>query len=365
MRHNNGSIRQSGLLYEPNDFRNESILVPILGIVLDVYKSDSPLNAANTYEDYRASLAQARVLVVNSGMDSAVIIPNVVITPDRPSGVDNFTEELPRGCSASIDGAALFSFDKTDVRKLDGDFCVVEFIGGDSRQPFISRWWPHPSNRWDPATSARKDQNGVPISLAQGSRSISRVNGVEVTITACGDVSVDTTEAGRKLKPGVFRANRGLDFEVPEEGGNFYLNPKGDAEVSLDWNAPTFPNLDNPEIPQPNPPLQDTPSARATVNTKVSFDKDFVRLVAGQVAQIVGQQINDGILLGAEPTDHALKGETFQQTFNNLVELLNRLIALFNTHGHSAQGAGAPFLTFQETAESSPDTDLSEVVKLQ
>jgi len=118
-----GTMPQGGLTHDAADYGHEEVTHPVLGVVLNVYCSDDPLNTlAGAFQDIRGPACQARVLVVNDGTDQPWILPNVIITPSSSSGADNYQEELPKGVSQSIDGSVFNSaFKDVAMNKLDGD----------------------------------------------------------------------------------------------------------------------------------------------------------------------------------------------------------------------------------------------------
>src|SRR5262245_22444961 len=153
-RHFNGTVIQSQHSNHEADYTHDRMYMPVLGVIWKVYPADHPLNSSAAKSPHgKGSQAEATVIVVNDGREIRGIIENVVITPPGNSGVDDYYEDLPRPCSLMIDDSVFKNdFSKIDLSKLDGDFAVVSFLGGNISQPYISNWWPHFGNRIDPAT---------------------------------------------------------------------------------------------------------------------------------------------------------------------------------------------------------------------
>src|SRR6201986_906772 len=106
MRTPSGTVTQSGLRTEECDYGHNNITHPVLGLVLAVFPCDDKGNrSANQNQEFRGHQLEARVLVLNDGSDSPWILPNVVVTPNGSTGADNFSEEVPRGPSTTLDGS--------------------------------------------------------------------------------------------------------------------------------------------------------------------------------------------------------------------------------------------------------------------
>lgn len=321
-----GTAAQSGHVRNNGDYNHDRINFPVLGVVLNLHPSDDfhKNKSAIAKQDGRGSRWEAEVLVLNDGTDTYMTLPNVVILPRGPSGIDDFSEDLPKPCSQMIDGSRFkANMASIDPYKLDGDFVIVQFIGGKITQPVITNWYPHPSNFTDPSTQGIKQGT-----LVQGKRSLKRYNGVELTVTPAGSVHLDTNNSGST----VVGTDKGPSRKSNVRGGDVMVNVKPGRTCEVNFN-PTVPNpTGEPSLPQPNPPAQ--PNARQDTNTALTMDKDFINAVAGQVVQLVGKIVADGILLGEEPTDHVIKGETHQATYNAFVSVFNALVETYAAHTH-------------------------------
>lgn len=264
-----------------------------LGIVLNVYPADHADNRSAIISDVQRGFRhECDVQIVSAGHGGPYVVRHVPITPNMPSGVDNYEEHLPRPCSTKI-GSEGGEFDQTmqnnDPYELDGDWCIVGFLNNNIGQPFILRWWPNPNNTYDPATSGdgNPGSTGQGTTLNQFGRVFKRINGIEQIITPEGDIYLDTTYA-----------DADIDFEAPSErgrikrtpspdsGGNIRVVIKESAAVELDWNLPKdgvgLQDEPNPYLPQANPSERSssssTPSEDNRANTFITLDKDVLKL---------------------------------------------------------------------------------------
>ena len=316
-----GTILQSGLRTQEDDYGHEGIHHPVLGIILSVHKSDSEHNSSGLRaHDDRGGQIEATVLVVNDGSDSPWQLSNVVVTPNGCSGYDDYDEELPKGVSGTIDGSILGV--DTAHEKLDGDWCIVDFIGGSVNLPFMVTWWPHPSNRRDPTTSGRS-----PESVSQGRRKVKRFQGTRFAVTSKGSIIVDTNEAGHHLDKGKRKAT--------DTGGDIVLNVKKARKLEVNW---------NPSVFDPNEPdvLHSTTkrNTRETSSTTVLIDKDAVNLTAGEIVNLkakadgtgtinhTGNAVNLG---GPSATERVPLGDTFKTADDLLSDAMNTFVSAVNT----------------------------------
>lgn len=302
-----GSIPQSSHFSAPSRTGGaDRVYTSMLGIILAVYGPDHPLNLSSRVAQLQnnssaasksplgiGSRSEARVLIINDGQDAVIDLPNVVITPNGNSGVDDFCEDLPRGCSIMTDGSL---FDQSliglDREKLDGDYCVVDFIGGRINQPYISRWWPHPGNHIDPATSGILS-NKV---LQQGRRAFKRYQGVKLTITPEGSLYLDTSEAGSTISG----SSNGLVRSKQNKGGDISVTVKQERTLDINWNPPVLitgkePSVEPPVtdvgLPVPNPPGTADGTREDTVS-RFTADQNLVELIAGQVLKLLTRTDN-------------------------------------------------------------------------
>jgi hypothetical protein len=292
------SLIQTGLQSRPEDYNHQHIAFPVVGIVLNVYTSDHPLNGdAKTKNDFRGSHHEADVLVVNDGRSALWLLPGVVILPPGASGADNYHEELPRPAVRMLDGTQYNNdLNDIDISKIDADWCVVGFIGGSINQPFMMNWWPHPYNTYDPATSDAPSKGY----LQQGARMFKRIQGTKLTVTDKGSVFVSTAEANSKIgtkAPGRVKS---------DDGGDIQIDVKKNRRFEINFNDPVD-NPDEPSLPQANPPQGKR--TRSDDQSRVSLDKDYLNLISAKQVVLEGQA-SQGVLLGFTAVEKVVKGDT-------------------------------------------------------
>lgn len=372
MRGSDGTIHQSGLQRYARDYQHERLNFPVVGIITAVHFSDDPQNTtAKAHTDQRGSAVTCDVIVVGDGTPNPWLLPNVVVLPEGPTGVDDFCESIPRPCSQMIDGSTYdSSLSNVDYEKLDGDWCVVAFIGGSLEQPIMMKWWPHPGNRQDPATAGfpiQTPSQGLTQSntLDQGRRYFRRFAGTRLTVTAQGSVFLDTNQANSELTGN----SSGVQRKPDDNGGDVQLDVKPARQLQVNFNPSVPLPKTQPSLPQPNPPQGE--QARATDRTTVTLDKDTINLLAGKICEILtsddyidlhaktkvrlhGDDGNNSVILGdTDPAncDHAVKGETFRTLFNAFINW-----AIHHIHETPVGPTGEPEAPFTQTMD---DTQLS------
>lgn len=357
MRTLDGTIMQSGLSSNPDDYEDERICYPVVGIVLNVRFSDDPTNAtAIPNSSQRGYVATCDVLVTSSGSDKPWIIPNAIIVPRGRSGIIDFSEDLPRPCSQTIDGSKFATSGVQDYSLLDGDYCVVEFIGGALTQPFMVCWWPHPGNNFDPATLGFKlspkptSGSDDPGNLVQGPRTVRRISGTTFAVTPEGSFYMDTSGANEE----VTGSSSGVQRKKREVGGDIQIDIKPERKVQFNWNPVVDLPDDQPSLLQPNPP-SGPQEDRGTDDTAITFNKSLIEAIAGEVIRlitneknieiqaktkvtVVGEDGDDSVILGSTDTskcDHCVNGETFlEKRFDTFVQAFNDHLKDYKKHIH-------------------------------
>jgi hypothetical protein len=253
-----GTTLQSSITVDSADYVDQRMNVLFLGVVLNVYPSDSDKNRSGFQTtDRKGYRHECTVLVTDDGQDGYMVLDNVAITPDVPIGLDDYQEKLPKGSSILVDGQDYdATLNQIDPYDLDGDWCVVGFLGGRIDSPFVVRWWPHARNSFDPATSGVA---GDETSLVQLGRYFRRINGVETVISSKGDILVSTTYTGASLNPGgdptFGRFPRNVN---PDVGGRVRLTVKPTQTFEIDFNPQQdgigAVDAPDPDLPQTNPP---------------------------------------------------------------------------------------------------------------
>jgi hypothetical protein len=310
----------------------------MLGVILEVYPSDREENrTAQQYENRHSFMHTCSVLVINDGTSAYLRLQNVIITPDSPTGIDDYTERLPRGSSGLCSGGTYSSnLQKIDPYDLDGDWCVVGFLGGLLDTPYIVRWWPNSRNTLDPATSGAGVNNSA---LVQNRRYFHRINGVETTITSEGDIVLSTNLANSAINLGQKpRAGRFARTKNPDVGGSVraYIKPSQSLEFVWDEQMDGIGIRDTtePELPQINPP-QTQPQASGTKSktyifidqnryeSRVPMDHRFV----SQEKFIVESTTETEITVGTD-LNISVDGETTIETTGNTTIIAGPVLEL-------------------------------------
>lgn len=301
-----GTIRQSAHFMNTQDYSRERMTFPVLGVVLNLHSPDSDKNAsAIPKEDQRGYRWEATVLVVADGYDTPWMIHHAVVLPQGPSGMNNFQEALPRPSSKMVDGSQFtHSMSRIDWKKLDGDWCIVQFIGGQITHPIITHWFPHPSNVVDPATAAK-----VEGTLQQAFRYFKRYNGTKFVITNQGSIYIDTNESNSLLSYGEESPKR----KESDKGGDVQLDIKSGRKFEVNFNKPVPLPESEPSLPQPNPPDTPVDQTREDTLSRLTMDKTFIEAVAKEVAKIIAsdkieikastiEEASSNILMGSDPS---------------------------------------------------------------
>lgn len=295
-----GSPVQQSMTMRPEDYVGLNLSRLMLGVILEVYPADDERNRSSYQrEDRRGYLHTCTVLVIQDGRGTHMPLENVVITPDMPSGLDDYCERLPRGCSALVTGENWNNqLNHINPYDLDGDWCIVGFMGGSVDQPFIVRWWPHPHNPFDCATSGQSNPNATDEgeTLVQKGRMFHRINGVEFTVTKQGHIYVSTYRANSTLRYGSDLAP--VDGRFPRElqesdGGSFKMWVKPSQAFELDWNPPVdgmgVLDIADPEIPQTNP-SEASASRDEKENTYILIEQDRADIMVPEEFKLLSKQ---------------------------------------------------------------------------
>lgn len=322
-----GTTLQGSVLSDPQDYKALSMTSLMLGIVLEVYPSDRDENrSAVQAVDRQGYRHECTVLILDDGSAAYTVMENVVIPPQGPSGLDDYNEKLPRAASIQVNGEELdSSLHQIDPYDLDGDWCVIAFVGGRLDHPFVLSWWPHVRNPLDAATSGHGSEGRA---LVQEGRYFSRVNGIETVITSKGDIIFSTTWANSSLAPGA-ESTEGRFGRNPDEetGGSIRVNVKPSQSFELTFNPQEEGigalDVTEPEMPQRNPAEEDPAASSERNETYLYMDRDqidifipgsftvdvadIVKITAGDEIQIYATNIltHDAalIVIGADAAD--------------------------------------------------------------
>ena len=287
MRSYDGSVQQSAHQYNESDYGDERLYYPVLGIILSVKSPDDASNKSNVKNsDQLGSRIECNVLVTNGGRASNWTVNNAPLMPMGACGIDNFHEETPRPCTQMINGAKFTGdLSNIDYNLLDGDRCLVSFIGGKISQPVITHWFPHPGNTFDPATGGFAEG-----ALTQLPRLFKRYNGVKYTITNKGNVYFDTTDAGSITTT----INGQYVRKRTDVGGNVNIDMKENATLIIDFN-PTVPvPVSEPSLRQANgPSAPKIEGERDEFLSNFYMDSDEIAVFGGETVKIGAEKSVD------------------------------------------------------------------------
>jgi len=286
--HSTGGVPvQQSVTVDSSQYSHYKATRPLLAIVWEVYPADHDKNiSAQKNKSRRGAFATCSVIVVNDGQPCCYFLDNVLITPSALSGLDDFYEHLPRPSTSQVISEPLPpKLQNMDPYNLDGDWCVVSFLGGNQDMPYVSNWWPHPKNNYDAATSGKGNPNrdGQGRALIQHDRFFRRVNGFEFVVTKIGDLYLSTKKANSQLRMGEASTDgrwpRNTDAE---DGGSVHVDVKPSQLLELTWRTQPdgmgVAQTNEPETPQPNPrPTSGNREVQDRENTYIFVDKQTVR----------------------------------------------------------------------------------------
>lgn len=329
-----GTPIQQSMTQDPADYRDQNLNILMLGVVLEVYPSDDEDGNSTSRQtlERRGHTHECTVLVLQDGSSTYMHLPNVVITPDAPSGIDDYSERLPRGSTGLTTGGEMnSSMHQINPYDLDGDWCVVGFIGGQIDRPFIVRWWPHARNILDPATSGRgnPDSSGAGRALDQQGRYFRRINGVETVITSTGDIYISTTFAGGQVQLGQDPVKGRFSRSEVDEGGDvrIYMKPSRSLEWTWDPQPDGVGVQDSaePELPQTNPASNVTTTGTKD-NTYIVVDQERCRIQVPTNFEVISK---DKVLVEASNSVSVeSKTGTVEITAATMLDLIAQAITL-------------------------------------
>lgn len=334
-----GTPIQQSMTQNPMDYRAQNLDRLMLGIILSVYPSDDEDGNSTAIQslDRRGHTHECSVLVIQDGSSAYLKLDHVVITSPFPVGIDNYIELLPRGSSSLTTGDQLnSSLHQINPYDLDGDWCVVGFIGGQIDRPFIVTWWPHARNTFDPATSGRGNPNtsGEGQALVQNKRYFQRVNGVETVVTSKGDVYFSTNFAGSRPKMGGESTKGRFSREEVDEGGNVMVLMKPSKVFEWTWDPQEegvgIQDSAEPELPQTNPATNVSASGNKD-NTFITIDRERMRVQVPSNFEVISKDAviiesdskveleSSQIKIGRNAEEPLVLGDTLEQILTEAV----------------------------------------------
>ncbi len=176
----------------PSDF----LLGAHLGIVLEVYDATGQglLGAGASPLPREVDGYTAQVLIVDDGRRAPYqVLDGVVVCAGAPIGAGSATRIRPRPTSQRVlTAAARDALQKSGrlpedlpIDALDGDWCVVSYLGGNEQRPFVSAFWPAPLR-----------QPPAPAGGEIGTAFEARHAGLALRIDARGSLALSTEASG-------------------------------------------------------------------------------------------------------------------------------------------------------------------------
>ena len=143
--------------------------------------------------------------------ENCVVLPfgkssRVGPSEDEPA---DYSEDIPNGCDAKqLD--AFYSGGNTSLNDLNGDWVVLQFVGGMVQHPIVTHWFPNPFNSVDPAiaedgrrwrlrrnnTDLLIDKNGD-FSLAHRAGNFLQMRGKRITLKHVDGAMLSMDESGQ------------------------------------------------------------------------------------------------------------------------------------------------------------------------
>lgn len=304
IKHPYGTVVQSSNRGLDSDYVYQDFPYLCLGVVLNVYPADSRNNTISVAESVntktktssdestkliKGSTCVADVLIVQDKKINSWVARQVVVLPRGSSGFQNFHEEFPRPSTLNVTGSDLdLSMARTNPLDLDGDFCVIGFIGGHIDRGVMLSWYPHPRNKFDPATSGQNDY------LNQLNRYFKRVNGIDLIVTPEGNIYVNTNKANYTIESYSERKPN-----LKDQGGNkgsIQIDLKSGSQLEFNFNPTVELKDTESSLPQTNPPEQGSVEDRGTDKTKVNLTEDEINMIAGKLIKLMTNEDNIEIL---------------------------------------------------------------------
>tara|TARA_Y100000310_G_scaffold304457_1_gene343656 strand:+ start:1736 stop:3466 length:1731 start_codon:yes stop_codon:yes gene_type:complete len=195
-RREDGSIIPAEALTDSYEERQNYIPFPCIGIIVAVRPVDDPENWSRKFNEtlsHTWSALDSSGYMISQPESASSVGPQVEcdvyiikgFVTDEPfiqgvpfcptfGGIDNFGFITPQPTTNTSRISELY--------KSNGDFCVVQFIGGNRTEPVITNIYPHPYNTSGPT-------------IDDGRIAFFRFNGFEFYIDSTGNLHIDGTKA--------------------------------------------------------------------------------------------------------------------------------------------------------------------------
>lgn len=199
-----------------------------LGVILEVHDGAGAglLGAGASPSPRNVDGYLAQVLLVDDGRRAPYqVLDGVVVCSGSPLGGASATRIRPNPTSqrvlAPVQRAELQQSGRLPedlpIDALDGDWCVVQYLGGNEQRPYVSAFWPAPL-RVASAPSAPRDDLGTVLEA--------RHAGLSMRIDARGSLALSTEEAGAQ-------AGEGALADEADAAGPAAPSIGGDVDVAL------------------------------------------------------------------------------------------------------------------------------------
>jgi hypothetical protein len=198
--YDDGSPVSSDQSVDDHHEQGNYIPYPCLGIILEVHPIDSVNNASRIFKDFIThtwSSTESAGYISSAAESSSGVGPHVECSVRILSGLP--TDELPLNnvpVCISFGGVDNYGFVTpqgttntsrvSDLYKSNGDFCIIQFLGGDRTRPIITNIFPHPYNRDGPRVD-------------DGRTAFFKFNGFEFYLDSVGSLHVDGTKSGSTI----------------------------------------------------------------------------------------------------------------------------------------------------------------------
>tara|TARA_R100001082_G_scaffold107344_1_gene81115 strand:- start:7763 stop:9529 length:1767 start_codon:yes stop_codon:yes gene_type:complete len=283
--------------------KNHNINWPVLGIIVDVKFADSERNrsrqalASRDEELNRTLSAEGLIKSLSSGSrtkgtqiecDVRVVDGLSRGNADQPillgvpicntfGGVEDYGMVIPR--------ARRNTTNTGETGKGDGDYCLVQFIGGRYGSPIITHIFPHPLNSHDPQR------------VIDGKSAYFKYNGVQLFIDSKGNLTLDARDANQAVSvdpnSGVVNRRATLGTE-----GKITVATKNDVMI-----AAGTPGMPGQEAALPNGKA--TVTASKSVNIHSTKDNVNVQETYGNMRR-AARQYDSVVVDGGELFEHLL-----------------------------------------------------------
>ena len=283
--------------------KNHNINWPVLGIIVDVKFADSERNksrqalASRDEELNRTLSAEGLIKSLSSGSrtkgtqiecDVRVVDGLSRGNADQPillgvpicntfGGVEDYGMVIPR--------ARRNTTNTGETGKGDGDYCLVQFIGGRYGSPIITHIFPHPLNSHDPQR------------VIDGKSAYFKYNGVQLFIDSKGNLTLDARDANQAVS---VDPNSGVVNRRPTLGtdGKITVATKNDVMI-----AAGTPGMPGQEAALPNGKA--TVTASKSVNIHSTKDNVNVQETYGNMRR-AARQYDSVVVDGGELFEHLL-----------------------------------------------------------